>query len=240
MPATVTTTTLVKPVALVVDHDVARRNFVGDSLTADGFPVTAVTTTDQAIKQCAAAPPDVAVVAVNGGSGLEFARQVRAGVADVDQRLPLMLIGGAFVERALHAGADDYVDDPREDYGELLARTRALIRRANLNGSARATRVTIGPLSIDHASREVRLSGDLVELSKKEYALLCALAKNPTAVITKDQLLRDVWGYRSQIGATRTLDSHACRLRNKLHVGGWSLIQNVWGVGYRLTDSASL
>ena len=177
-----TATTLVKPVALVVDYDVARRNFVGDSLTADGFLVTAVTTTDQAIKQCAAAPPDVALVAVNGGSGLEFARQVRAGVADVDQRLPLMLIGGAFVERALHAGADDYVDDPREHYDELLARTRALIRRANLNGAARATRVTIGPLSIDHAAREVRLNGELVELSKKEYALLCALAKNPTAV----------------------------------------------------------
>ena len=236
-----TATTLVKPVALVVDYDVARRNFVGDSLTADGFLVTAVTTTDQAIKQCAAAPPDVAVVAVNGGSGLEFARQVRAGVADVDQRLPLMLIGGAFVERALGAGADDYVDDPREDYGELLARTRALIRRANLNGSARATRVTIGPLSIDYAAREVRVNGELVELSKKEYALLCALAKNPTDVITKDQLLRDVWGYRSQTGATRTLDSHACRLRTRFRQAGVSsLVQNVWGVGYRLVDSASL
>jgi DNA-binding response OmpR family regulator len=236
-----TATTLVKPVALVVDFDVARRNFVGDSLTADGFLVTAVTTTDQAIKQCAAAPPDVALVAVNGGSGLEFARQVRAGVPDVDQRLPLMLIGGAFVERALGAGADDYVHDPLTDYNELLARTRALIRRANLNGSARATRVTIGPLSIDHASREVRLNGDLVELSKKEYALLCALAKNPTAVITKDQLLRDVWGYRSQTGATRTLDSHACRLRTRFREAGVSsLVQNVWGVGYRLTDSASL
>ena len=80
-----------------------------------------------------------------------------------------------------------------------------------------------------------------MELSKKEYALLCALAKNPTAVITKDQLLRDVWGYRSQTGATRTLDSHACRLRTRFReAGGSSLVQNVWGVGYRLTDSASL
>ncbi len=86
----------------------------------------------------------------------------------------------------------------------------------------------------------MRLSGDLVELSKKEYALLCALAKEPTAVRSKDELLREIWGYRSQTGATRTLDSHACRLRNKLRVDGWSLIQNVWGVGFRLTDSTSL
>ena len=240
MPATAATTTLVKPVALVVDHDVKRRNHVGDGLTADGFTVTAVATTDQAVKHCATETPDVAVVGVNGGSGLEFARQVRAGAVDVDQRLPLMLIGGAFVERALGAGADDYVHDPLSDYNELLVRIRALIRRAKLNGSARATRVTIGPLSIDHASREVRLSGDLVELSKKEYALLCALAKEPTAVRSKDELLREIWGYRSATGATRTLDSHACRLRNKLRVDGWSLIQNVWGVGFRLTDSTSL
>ena len=231
------TITLVKPVALVVDFDVARRNHVGDGLTADGFLVTAVATTDQAIKRCAAEPPDVALVAVNGGSGLEFARQVRAGVPDVDQRLPLMLIGGAHVARALYAGADDYVHDPCANYDELLARTRALIRRANLNGAARATRVTIGPLSIDHAAREVRLRGELVELSNKEYELLCALAKNPTAVRTKDDLLREVWGYRTAGSVTRTLDSHACRLRHKLRSAGDRLLVNVWGVGYRLTDS---
>jgi DNA-binding response OmpR family regulator len=235
-----TATTLVKPAALVVDFDVARRNHLGDNLTADGFAVTAVSTIEQAIRQCATAAPDVALVAVNGGSGLEFARQVRAGIADVDQRLPLLLIGGAFVERALGAGADDYVDDPREHYGELLARTHALMRRAKLNGAARATRVTIGPLSIDHAAREVRVDGERVRLSNKEYALLCALAKEPTAVRSKDELLREIWGYRCAAGATRTLDSHACRLRKKLRIDGWSLIQNVWGVGYRLTDSASL
>ena len=235
-----TATTLVKPTALVVDFDVARRNHLGDNLTADGFVVTAVTTTDQAIRHCATQAPDVALVAVNGGSGLEFARQVRAGVPNVDQRLPLLLIGGAFVERALGAGADDYVDDPREHYGELLARTHALMRRAKLNGAARATRVTIGPLSIDYAAREVRVDGERVRLSNKEYELLCALAKEPTAVRTKDDLLREIWGFRSADSRTRTLDSHACRLRARLQTAGWSLVQNVWGVGYRLTDSASL
>ena len=74
-----------------------------------------------------------------------------------------------------------------------------------------------------------------VALSQKEFALLRALAAQPTRVFTKEELLRDVWGFRS-LGSTRTLDSHACRLRQKLAVQGDSLVVNVWGVGYRLVD----
>ena len=72
-----------------------------------------------------------------------------------------------------------------------------------------------------------------VELSKMEFALLTHLAGDPTRVWTKDELLRDVWGFRS-MGRTRTLDSHACRLRNKLAGAGGRYVENVWGVGYRL------
>jgi hypothetical protein len=74
-----------------------------------------------------------------------------------------------------------------------------------------------------------------VELSQKEFALLRALAAAPTRVFTKEELLRDVWGFRS-MGATRTLDSHACRLRQKLGTAGDKFVVNVWGVGYRLVD----
>jgi DNA-binding response OmpR family regulator len=72
-------------------------------------------------------------------------------------------------------------------------------------------------------------------LSKKEFALLRTLASEPTRVFTREELLRGVWGFRS-IVATRTLDSHACRLRKKLNVGGGGFLVNVWGVGYRLVD----
>jgi len=99
--------------------------------------------------------------------------------------------------------------------------------------------VKVGDLCIDPASREVRLGDREVELSAKEFALLHALAGEPTRVFTKEELLRDVWGFKL-MGSTRTLDSHASRLRRKLTplAGGRRWVVNVWGVGYRLTDRA--
>ena len=93
----------------------------------------------------------------------------------------------------------------------------------------------MGPLEIDPPARDVRLRGRRVGLSQKEFALVRMLASDPTRVWTKAELLRQVWGYRAT-GATRTLDSHACRLRRKLGEDGDTFIVNVWGVGYRLVD----
>ena len=100
--------------------------------------------------------------------------------------------------------------------------------------TARAQHEVRGPLAIDPVARAVCLAGTSVELSKMELELLSALAAEPERVFTKSELLRDVWGFRSP-ARTRTVDSHACRLRNKLAaVGGRGYIENVWGVGYRL------
>src|SRR5579884_1760303 len=79
--------------------------------------------------------------------------------------------------------------------------------------------------------------GEPLSLSKKEFALLRALASEPTRVFTREELLRGVWGYRA-LGTTRTLDSHASRLRKKLAVSGDRFIVSVWGVGYRLVDGS--
>jgi DNA-binding response OmpR family regulator len=118
-------------------------------------------------------------------------------------------------------------------YGELRMRIGAVLRRTRpRRGSGR---LRVGELEVDPASREVRLRGERLSLSQKEFALLLALAAEPTRVFTKAELLRDVWGFRS-LGTTRTLDSHACRLRRKLGVQGDRLLVNVWGVGYRLVD----
>jgi DNA-binding response OmpR family regulator len=95
----------------------------------------------------------------------------------------------------------------------------------------------VGTLEVDPAARTVLLSGRRVELSQREFALLRTLATDPTRVFTKDELLRNVWGYRA-LGSTRTLDSHACRLRQKLARDGERFVVNVWGVGYRLVDGA--
>lgn len=103
----------------------------------------------------------------------------------------------------------------------------------------RATRrdgpTRVGDLVVDPAERRVRVSGCEVPLSNKEFALLRALVADPTRVFTKEELLRDVWGYRS-IGHTRTLDSHASRLRRKLDPDRSRFVVNCWGVGYRLID----
>jgi DNA-binding response OmpR family regulator len=118
-------------------------------------------------------------------------------------------------------------------YPELRGRIAALLRRAR--NRPRLARLKIGRLEIDAVGRQVWLAGEPVVLSKKEFALLRALASDPTRVYTREELLRGVWGFQS-IGRTRTLDSHASRLRKKLSAGGEAFIVNVWGVGYRLID----
>ena len=118
-------------------------------------------------------------------------------------------------------------------YPEILARVNAVLRRAE--GRVAGGALIVGELSIDPTTREVRLGDKRLSLSLKEFALLHTLARQPTRVFSKGELLRDVWGYRS-LGATRTVDAHACRLRKKL--GGPRWVVSVRGVGYRLVDSA--
>ena len=116
-------------------------------------------------------------------------------------------------------------------YEELVARMRAVLRRA---ARPRHPRLAVRDLEIDLAARLVRVGGIVVQLSAKEFDLLVALAEDPERVFHKEELLRDVWGFRS-LGRTRTLDSHASRLRRKLNLNGdAAYVVNVWGVGYRL------
>jgi DNA-binding response OmpR family regulator len=116
-------------------------------------------------------------------------------------------------------------------YDELLSRIRAVLRRTN--GIDR-DRLQAGGLVVDRRTRDVRVGGRRVALATKEYELLLKLASEPTRVFTKEHLLREVWGFRS-LGRTRTLDSHASRLRRKLAaVSDRPWVLNVWGVGYRL------
>jgi DNA-binding response OmpR family regulator len=113
---------------------------------------------------------------------------------------------------------------------------RALLRRTQ--GRRAAGRWRVGGLVVDANARCAHLHGTRVALSQKEFALLRMLASEPFKVFTKADLLRTIWGH--SLNTTRTLDSHACRLRNKLEALGradedW--IVNVWGVGYRLLDT---
>lgn len=132
--------------------------------------------------------------------------------------------------RALERGCDDFLVRPFA-YEELLARIRAVLRRTS---PAPHEVRRAGPITADLATRSVTVGAVPVSLAGKEYELLLKLMTDPTRVFTKEQLLREVWGFRS-LGRTRTLDSHASRLRRKLAAAGaGSVVVNVWGVGYRL------
>jgi DNA-binding response OmpR family regulator len=132
--------------------------------------------------------------------------------------------------RALERGCDDFLVRPFA-YEELLARIRAVLRRTS---PAPHEVRRAGPITADLATRSVTVGALPVSLAGKEYELLLKLMTDPTRVFTKEQLLREVWGFRS-LGRTRTLDSHASRLRRKLAAAGaGSVVVNVWGVGYRL------
>lgn len=134
--------------------------------------------------------------------------------------------------RALDRGCDDFLARPFS-YEELLARIRAVLRRTTV--PAHETRHA-GPITADLATRSVTVEGTAVPLAGKEYELLLKLMTDPTRVFTKEHLLREVWGFRS-LGRTRTLDSHASRLRRKLSAAAPGVfVVNVWGVGYRLLD----
>ena len=127
--------------------------------------------------------------------------------------------------------------DERVRAFRLVERMRAVLRRA---GGVPAARVAAGPLTIDRRARLVTVCGMRVELAQKEYELLLHLANEPERVFTKDELLRDVWGYRTR-SRTRTLDAHASRLRRKLRAAApdAQLVENQWGVGYRLLGPLS-
>jgi len=226
---------------LLVEDDHGLRTFLADNLTADGFDVLLADTVRDAVRLLEYKQPDMALVDLGlpDGSGLELIARVRAadGIASrLDPGVPLVIITGRASEldrvRGFERGADDFVCKPFS-YAELRGRVGAILRRTRPRPALGRARV--GELELDPASREVRLRGRRVELSQKEFALLRALAASPTRVFTKEELLRDVWGFRS-MGATRTLDSHACRLRQKLSANGDRFVVNVWGVGYRLID----
>ncbi|MBA3748697.1 MAG: response regulator transcription factor [Solirubrobacterales bacterium] len=230
---------------LLVEDDDATRTFLADNLSADGYDMLVADCVSDGLRLLERKFPDLALVDLGlpDASGYELLRRVRTadGIASrVDPDTPLMVLSGRSSEldrvRGFERGADDYVCKPFS-YPELRGRIAALLRRAN----ARATRgrLRAGELELDPTSREIRLRGDRIELSQKEFALLRTLVAEPTRVFTKEELLRSIWGYRA-IGSTRTLDSHACRLRGKLAIHGDRFVVNVWGVGYRLLDTATV
>jgi DNA-binding response OmpR family regulator len=210
---------------LLAEPEPATRGFLERHLRQDGFDVVEAMDGD-ALELLERTRPDLVLAADS------LAADLRRRAADI----PIIVLGRPDSDpvdrvRAFDGGCDDYVPRPFH-YEELLARIRAVLRRAS---PPPRERIAVGDLLIDRAARRVTLGGMGVALAAKEYDLLVKLAGEPGRVFTKEQLLREVWGFRS-LGRTRTLDSHASRLRRKLAAAGGDFVRNVWGVGYSLTD----
>ena len=230
---------------LVVEDDAATRTFLADNLTADGYELLVADNASDALRLLETKFPDLALVDLGlpDASGYDVLRHVRQAdgvISRIDPATPLVLLTGRDGEldrvRGFDRGADDYICKPFS-YPELRGRVAALLRRARQR--RRGGRVRLGALELDPSARTVHLRGAPVELSQKEFALLRVLASEPGRVFTKDELLRQIWGYR-HMGTTRSLDSHACRLRRKLGAHGDQFVVNVWGVGYRLVDAGAV
>ena len=229
---------------LVVDDEPLILAFLAENLRADDFIVLTAANGSEAIDALAASRPDVVLldVVLPDMSGYDVCRRVRGGDAvndPWDPDLPIIMLSAKAEHtdrvRGLNRGADDYVTKPFH-YPELLARIGAVLKR--VSRARNAHQLAYGDLVVNILSREVTVAGMRVELSAKEFALLATLAGEPERVFTKKELLQLVWDFRSP-GRTRTLDSHASRLRQKLarhSDDAW--IANVWGVGYRLCRPA--
>jgi DNA-binding response OmpR family regulator len=222
--------------ALVVDDDHYLHQTLCDALADAGLRATAVGSGAEAIAACEETMPSLVVLDLSlpDMDGLDVCRDLRRHSV-----VPIMMVTGrrSDIDRVvgLEVGADDYVVKPFQR-AELVARVRALLRRANVYPQRQErTELQVGALEIRRDQRRVICHEREVELTPKEFDLLWALASRPGEVIPSKQLLWDVWQYPDGI-RTRTLDVHIGRLRGKLEADRANprLIRTTPGVGYRL------
>jgi DNA-binding response OmpR family regulator len=230
------------PILIALEHEELRET-LAEQLSIDGHDVHAAQHARHAAALLAGREISVMILGAleTGPASLKLLRELRAGALDahVWPELPVITLAplaGTDSEldavRAYQAGSDHHL--PRgAGYLHLRSVVDAVVGRAR--GATRRVH-RVGQVEVDTVAREVRIAGTRVALRAMEFELLSALASDPERVFTKDELLRSVWGYRAP-GRTRTLDSHACRLRLKLAEHGARAVVTVRGVGYRFGDA---
>jgi DNA-binding response OmpR family regulator len=214
---------------LVVDGDSTHASQITHQLERHGYAVDSTQTGSSALELYRAVDLVLLSLELPDMDGVDLCRGIRSG-GDT----PMIVVNPDASELdcvlVLQAGADDFIAQPF-GFRELNARVQALLRRARIRPAGPAA-VTRGPLHVDTATREVRLDGALVDLTRKEFNLLYELAAHADTVLSRDHLIKAVWG---ETWSRRTLDTHISSLRMKL--GGRDRILTVRGVGFRLGDA---
>jgi two-component system response regulator MtrA len=222
---------------MVVDDDQDLAEMLGIVLTSSGFDVDLVSRGDEALEVFRNNPPDLVLldVMLPGLDGIEVCRLIRK-----ESMVPIVMLSAKGetqdIVRGLEAGADDYMQKPFRDKAELVARIRTRLRRTHSDVTGL---LTIGDLTIDVTAHEVRRGANVIQLTRLEFDLLVALAKDPGRVFTRDALLSEVWGYR-QTTDTRLVNVHVQRLRSKIEHDAEhpEIVMTVRGVGYKAGGTA--
>ena len=217
---------------MVVDDDQDLAEMLGIVLTGAGIDVDLVSRGDEVIDVFRNNPPDLVLldVMLPGLDGIEVCRLIRA-----ESMVPIIMLTAKGdthdVVRGLEAGADDYMVKPFRHPSELIARIRTRLRRTNVDI---AGLLTIGDLAIDVQAHQILRAGKQISLTRLEFDLLVALAKEPGRVFTRDALLSEVWGYRHSTD-TRLVNVHVQRLRSKIEHDPErpEIVVTVRGVGYK-------
>jgi DNA-binding response OmpR family regulator len=221
--------------ALVVEDEPSLQLTLRDRLEAEGYEVAVAGDGEAALALCSRQPFDVLLldVALPGRDGLEVCRELRARGTNV----PILMLTARsqLIDRVvgLKLGADDYLTKPFE-MAELLARLEALLRRAGPPRTASAGVFSFGDVEVDFRGAEVTRQGELVELSNLELRLLRYLVEHRGEVVSRERLLDEVWGYRSDV-YSRTVDVHIASLRQKLEPNPKHprFVLTVHGMGYK-------
>jgi len=217
---------------MVVDDDHDLAEMLGIVLNDAGIDVDLVSRGDEALDAFREKAPDLILldVMLPGIDGVEVCKLIRA-----QSMVPIIMLTAKGetedVVRGLEAGADDYMVKPFRHASELVARVRTRLRRTNTDVSGL---ITIGDLKIDVQAHQLVRNGKQIQLTRLEFDLLVALAREPGRVFTRDALLSEVWGY-AQSTDTRLVNVHIQRLRSKIERDPENpeLVITIRGIGYK-------
>ena len=221
---------------LVVDDEANIRELARAYLEKNGYRVLVAVNGQQALDTIRQQTPDLVVLdlMLPGIDGWEVCRRVRA-----TSNLPILMLTARDddIDKivGLEMGADDYLTKPFNPR-ELVARVRAILRRAAAAATPQQERRRLGNLTVNPTSRDVLIGDQRIDVRSKEFDLLLTLMDHENIVLTREQLLDLVWGYEFY-GQTRTVDVHIAHLRDKLTTSNVK-IETVWGKGYKLLVEA--
>ncbi len=226
------------PSVLLVEDETSIAQPFASALTRSGFRATVASTGAEAITLVGEIAPDVVLLdlALPDADGRDVCRRLR-----LQSDVPIIMVtaSGTVTDRVvgLELGADDYVVKPFA-VGEVIARIRAVLRRGRVTTSSEADEFVVHELRLDPGARRCWFADRDLELTRKEFDLLARLAQDAGKVVTREQLMSDVWDM-NWFGSTKTLDVHIAWLRRKLgdDPAAPTYIHTVRGVGFRLAAS---